>query len=116
MAARIYKPAKTAMQQGKAQTRDWVLEFIPDEPSIIEPLMGWTSTTETRPQVRMSFTTKDEAVVLRHAPRHRFPPRRATGLGSETEILCREFQIRADRPLDALTRDSAIVSRSQGVP
>ena len=43
MAARIYKPAKTAMQQGKAQTRDWVLGVHPDEPSMIEPLMGWTS-------------------------------------------------------------------------
>ena len=29
MAARIYKPAKTAMQQGMA-TREWVLEFEPD--------------------------------------------------------------------------------------
>ncbi len=27
MAARIYKPAKTAMQQGRALTREWVLEF-----------------------------------------------------------------------------------------
>ena len=68
MAARIYKPAKTAMQQGKAQTRDWVLEFIPDEPRSIEPLMGWTSSAETRPQVRMSFASKDEAIA--YATRH----------------------------------------------
>ncbi|MBO6686350.1 MAG: ETC complex I subunit, partial [Parvibaculum sp.] len=25
--ARIYKPAKTAMQSGRAKTRKWVLEF-----------------------------------------------------------------------------------------
>ena len=81
MAARIYKPAKTAMQQGKAQTRDWVLEFIPDEPSIIEPLMGWTSTAETRLQVRMSFTTKDEAVS--YATRHGIAFRLEAQQGSE---------------------------------
>ncbi|HKS94725.1 MAG TPA: NADH dehydrogenase ubiquinone Fe-S protein 4, partial [Terriglobia bacterium] len=62
MAARIYKPAKTAMQQGTALTREWVLEFVPDEPRTIEPLMGWTSSADTRPQVRMSFASKDEAV------------------------------------------------------
>jgi ETC complex I subunit-like protein len=64
MAARIYKPAKTAMQQGTALTREWVLEFVPDEPRTIEPLMGWTSSADTRPQVRMSFASKDEAVAF----------------------------------------------------
>ena len=47
MAARINKPAKTAMQQGRALTREWVLEFAPDEPRAIEPLMGWTSSADT---------------------------------------------------------------------
>jgi hypothetical protein len=63
MAARIYKPAKTAMQQGNALTREWVLEFVPDEPRTIEPLMGWTSSAETRSQVHMSFATKEEAIA-----------------------------------------------------
>jgi hypothetical protein len=40
MAARIYKPAKTAMQQGNAATRDWILEYEPEQPLTIEPLMG----------------------------------------------------------------------------
>jgi hypothetical protein len=63
MAARIYKPAKTAMQQGGALAREWVLEFVPDEPLTIEPLMGWTSSAETRPQVRMNFASKEEAIA-----------------------------------------------------
>ena len=42
MAARIYKPARNAMQQGMA-ARPWVLEYEPEEPLLIEPLMGWTS-------------------------------------------------------------------------
>ena len=68
MAARIYKPAKTAMQQGGAGTRDWVLDFEPESPRTIEPLMGWTSSTDTRAQVRMRFATLEEVVA--YATRH----------------------------------------------
>ena len=64
MAARIYKPAKTAMQQGLAATRQWVLEYEPERPLRIEPLMGWTSSSDTRTQVRMSFATKEEAIAF----------------------------------------------------
>ena len=41
MSARIYSPAKTAMQSGKAQTGHWVLEFDPEKPKRIDPLMGY---------------------------------------------------------------------------
>ena len=63
MVARIYKPAKTAMQQGNAGTRDWVLEYEPESPRTIEPLMGWTSSSDMKSQIRMSFATKEEAVA-----------------------------------------------------
>jgi hypothetical protein len=64
MVARIYKPAQNAMQQGKAGSRDWVLEYLPDQPRVIEPLMGWTSSGDTRRQVRMSFSTMEEAIAF----------------------------------------------------
>lgn len=64
MAARIFKPAKTAMQQGMAGTRDWILEYEPEKPRVIEPLMGWTGSAETKTQVRMSFASKEEAVAF----------------------------------------------------
>ena len=67
MTARIYKPAKNAMQQGMAP-REWVLEFEPETPLLIEPLMGWTSSLETRRQVRLAFAAKEEAVAV--ATRH----------------------------------------------
>jgi len=63
MTARIYKPAKTAMQSGKAKTKDWVLDFEPEEPRRIEPLMGWTSSGDMRQQIRMRFATKEEAIA-----------------------------------------------------
>lgn len=63
MIARIYKPAKTAMQSGDARTKEWVLEFEPASPREIEPLMGWTASGDTQQQVRLNFETREEAVA-----------------------------------------------------
>ena len=68
MAARIYQPAKSAMQQGLGQAREWVLDYAPERPREIEPLMGWTSSADTKSQIRMSFATKEEAIAF--ATRH----------------------------------------------
>jgi hypothetical protein len=48
MSARIYKPAKTAMQSGFAKSKDWVVDFDQVEPRQVEPLMGWTSSGDMR--------------------------------------------------------------------
>ena len=40
MTARIFKPAKNAMQSGRAKTREWQLDYEPEQPRAIEPLMG----------------------------------------------------------------------------
>ena len=61
MSARIYKPARTAMQSGQAQTKHWRLEFEPAEARFIEPLMGWTGSSDTRSQVRLEFETLEAA-------------------------------------------------------
>ena len=63
MIARIYKPAKTAMQSGTAKTKQWVLDFEPEQPRVVEPLMGWTSSGDMKQQLTLRFATKDEAVA-----------------------------------------------------
>ncbi|UGX87806.1 ETC complex I subunit [Phyllobacterium meliloti] len=63
MAARIYSPAKTAMQSGKAKTDGWTLEFEPEQPRKVEPLMGYTSSGDMKSQIRLSFETKEEAIA-----------------------------------------------------
>jgi hypothetical protein len=63
MLARIYKPAKTAMQSGVAKTKEWVLDYVPEQPREIEPLMGWTSSADMQQQVRLRFDTSGEAVA-----------------------------------------------------
>ncbi len=63
MVARIFKPARNAMQSGVAKTKHWVLEFEPERPRAVEPLMGYTSSTDMESQVRLTFETHEEAVA-----------------------------------------------------
>jgi hypothetical protein len=64
MLARIYRPTKTAMQSGKAQTRAWRLEFVPGSAARPDALMGWIGSADTNRQVRMSFESKDAAIAF----------------------------------------------------
>jgi hypothetical protein len=63
MTARIYKPARTAMQSGNAKTKEWVLDYEPEQPRAVEPLMGWTSSGDMKQQLRLRFATKEEAIA-----------------------------------------------------
>lgn len=61
--ARIYKPSKTAMQSGKGKTNSWVLEFIPENTRTIDPVMGWTGSSDMKStEVKLKFSTKEEAL------------------------------------------------------
>jgi hypothetical protein len=63
MTARIYKPARTAMQSGTAKTREWVLDYEPEQPRLIEPLMGWTSSGDMKQELRLQFDSKEDAIA-----------------------------------------------------
>jgi len=62
MRARIFQPARTAMSSGTAKTKHWVLEFAQTSAREVDPLMGWTSSSDTQTQVKMTFDTKEAAV------------------------------------------------------
>ena len=59
--AKIYIPAKTAMQSGRGKLKSWVLEFITKDPSI-NPLMGWETSTDTLEEVILKFPSKEKAI------------------------------------------------------
>ncbi|MGB6538253.1 MAG: ETC complex I subunit [Xanthobacteraceae bacterium] len=63
MTARIYKPARTAMQSGTAKTKEWVLDYEPEQPPTVEPLMGWTSSGDMKQQLRLRFESQEEATA-----------------------------------------------------
>lgn len=62
MKARIYRPARNAMQSGIAKTRNWVLDFAPQSAREVDPLMGWTSSSDMQSQVRLRFLSKEAAL------------------------------------------------------
>lgn len=64
MVAHIFIPARNAMQSGTAKTKSWLLVYEPETPRVIEPLMGWTSSGDTKQQLRMSFDSQAEAVAF----------------------------------------------------
>jgi hypothetical protein len=73
MTARIYRPSKSATQSGQAKTKRWLLEYGPEQPREIEPLMGWTSSGDMKSQVKLWFDSKEEA--LAYAQRNNIPAR-----------------------------------------
>ena len=90
MLARIYRPARTAMSSGQAKTHLWVLEFAPESAREVDPLMGWTSSSDMQSQVRMRFETKEAALEYAEAhgidaqvsePKTRKPNIRPRGYG-----------------------------------
>lgn len=90
MRARIYQPAKTAMQSGTAKAKGWVLEFAPASSREVDPLMGWTSSGDTQAQVRLRFDSRQaaEAYAAEHdiacdvtEPKARKPIIRPRGYG-----------------------------------
>ncbi len=68
MAARIYSPAKTAMQSGKGKTGYWIVEFEPEEAKVIDPLTGYTGSGDMKSQLRLRFDSREDAVA--YAERH----------------------------------------------
>ncbi len=59
--AKIYKPAKTAMQSGTKKSINWLLVFDTLDTGI-NPLMGWETSNDTMSEVKLEFSSKDQAI------------------------------------------------------
>ena len=59
--AKIYKPAKTAMQSGMRNTKNWLLQFDTLNTGV-DPLMGWETSKDTMSEVKLEFLTKEQAI------------------------------------------------------
>ena len=61
---KIYQPAKSATQSGKAKTDHWILEYETTTKRQPDDLMGWISSADTLNQVRMKFSDKKDAITF----------------------------------------------------
>jgi len=81
MTASIYQRPKNAMQSGRATSDQWILDFAAQEAKKPDPLMGWAGSGDTRQQVQLEFSSREDAQA--YAARygidvrlHKTPPRR----------------------------------------
>ena len=49
------------MQSGERNTKNWLLEFDTQNTGI-NPLMGWETSNDTMSEVKLEFTTKEQAI------------------------------------------------------
>jgi hypothetical protein len=61
--ATIFQPAKGVTQSGRGNLTNWCVEFDLTAARGIEPIMGWTSSTDMRQQLGLKFETKDDAIA-----------------------------------------------------
>jgi hypothetical protein len=66
MRVRIYRPAKSAAQSGRAKSGEWVIEPETVTARKPEPVMGWGSAGYTLGELsgRLIFPTKEDAVAF----------------------------------------------------
>lgn len=57
----IYRPARSAMTSAP-RPNYWILEFEPARPPHIEPLMGYTSSSDPFRTIRLKFPDRESAV------------------------------------------------------
>ena len=57
----IFKPSKTAMQSGIANSNKWIIKYITKDPGV-NPLMGWESSSDTLTELKLEFSSKDKAI------------------------------------------------------
>ena len=59
--AKIYIPNKNPMQSGLGKTNKWILEFETKDPTK-NPLMGWESSSDTLSELKLEFSSKENAI------------------------------------------------------
>ena len=50
------------MQSGLGKTKNWILEYFENKTGI-NPLMGWESSSDTLSEVRLEFSSKENAIM-----------------------------------------------------
>ncbi len=97
MTARIFRPSKTAMQSGKAKTNRWILEYEPEVPRSIDPLMGYTVSSDMKSQIRLEFESLEAAKA--YAARNGIPCKVQMPQDASRRPMAYADNFRSDRKL-----------------
>ena len=63
MIVKIYKNYQIPTQSGKANTKEWVMEFLSNDDRFQEQIMGWTGSVNMYAnEVKLHFKNKEEAI------------------------------------------------------
>ena len=62
MTIKIYQPSKTAMQSGRGRSKQWLAEYNYEIDYTKDKLMGLTSSSDTKNQIKLFFDTKEQAI------------------------------------------------------
>lgn len=60
---RIYKPSKNVMQSAPNAEDRWIVQYLGSKKYVTDPVMGWTSSSNVKTHMSMSFDTKEEAIA-----------------------------------------------------
>ena len=77
--ARVFSADAAPVQSGPARRNQWIVEFEPISATGIDALMGWSSSSDVRQQVRLVFgslAAAEEYCRREHLPYTVTPPRR----------------------------------------
>ncbi len=58
---RIYKPSRNVMQSASNGEDRWIVTYNKAEKKQVDPIMGWTSSSQVNSQMEMVFESLDEA-------------------------------------------------------
>ena len=103
----IYRPARSAMTSGTANSRQWKLRFERRSPPFIEPLMGWTGGDDPLAQVEMTFPSAEAAIAYARRQGLEFVLRRS----KEVDIT-RCHRVSTLKPDDRVCRPATFPARA----
>lgn len=72
MPARIFRVEPSVTQSGRRHGECWRLSFVPDRPKTVDPVMGWTGSTDTRPEIVLDFSSREAAESFARRNRYAF--------------------------------------------
>jgi hypothetical protein len=98
MTARIFKPAKNAMQSGRAKTREWQLDYEPEQPRSDRAADGLDVLDRHEATAHLAFRQQGRGGRLLRAQGHPLPGDRAKDSAQRSIAYADNFAFKRVEP------------------